>query len=137
MKNINAILIDADTRTVTTVPFDADADHLPQYYKLLQCELITGVYPENGDTGFVDDEGLLVNPQNFFECPLIHPEPLASRCIIVGIDWDDEGEEVMRDPRMTVAEIEAAIHWYSLLDMKLRYSDAAEGGNDPKDDDGE
>jgi hypothetical protein len=124
MKTINAILIDADLRTVTVVPFDADGDHLAQYYKLLQCQLVTGVYPANGDTGFVDDEGLLINPQNFFECELIHPEPLASRCLIVGIDWDDEGEETMRDPKMTVEEVLADIKWFTLLEMKLRYSNA-------------
>lgn len=133
MKLINAILIDAKARSVTAVQFDVDGDHLA----LVDCNLVEAITLPNGDTGWVDEEGLLTNPQDFFEMPEHYPQPIAGRCLITGTEWNDEGD-VMVDAKSTVAEVKATIRWASLLEMKARYSDAAEGAdNNPADDDGE
>ena len=51
------------------------------------CDCITsaGCLP-NGDTLYVDDEGLLKNPERFFFNSDFYPEPLAGSGIVAGSD---------------------------------------------------
>lgn len=121
MKMINAILIDPVARTVTTVQVDADTpNQLEQMYKLIGCELVEAVNLPNGDTGWIDEEGLLHGPQGFFEMPY-YPQPLAGRCLITGTEWNDEGD-VMVDAKTTIESIEKDIQYWTPMDLKVRYT---------------
>jgi hypothetical protein len=104
-----AILVNAKARTVTNVEIDDDKDHLQQYYSFIGCDLVTVVNLENGDTMWLDDEGLLKDPKDFF---LIrdYPEPLAGNALITGTRWDDEGDH-LADTKSTVETIKATIQF--------------------------
>ena len=82
---MRAILIDPAKQTVTEVDYDGDYQSI---YKLTDCTTFAVPYVlENEDALYVDDEGLLNGPVNFFTI-WGYPEPLAGKCLILGTDED-------------------------------------------------
>ena len=78
-------LVDPTERTITQVDVVRPAD-------LIGCSTITAsAFNDAGDVVYVDDEGLLKGPTDFF---LIegYPQPLAGKGVVVGTD--DEGDDV-------------------------------------------
>lgn len=117
MTKIKAILID---------PFACEVKHveitrgeLSDYYKALShptmpVDLVTAVYPgtlKGRDALFVDDEGLLKEPERLFALAGAH-QPFAGKGLIVGADAD--GESV---------SAETSIDLVRLSTMYLTYHD--------------
>lgn len=85
---MRAILIDPEAKTITEVDYDGNYKSI---YKLIGCQTFTVVGINDNESIFVDDEGLLNNPEFFFMWRGYH-QPLAGKGLILGVD--DEGESV-------------------------------------------
>jgi hypothetical protein len=87
---MKAYLIDSETKTITPVDYNGDYKTI---YTHIGCDLFDIVYAESGGhriSVFVDDEGLLNNPQHFFMLDG-WADPLAGNGLVLG-DADEEGE---------------------------------------------
>lgn len=87
---MRAYLIDPAERTLTVVDHDGK---LSSIYELLGCDRVTTAQVADlGDVVYVDDEGLLKGPTNFF---LVegHPTPLAGKGLVVGTTYDGDDAE--------------------------------------------
>lgn len=87
---MKAYLINSETKTITPVDYNGDYKTI---YTLIGCDLFDIVYAESGGhriSVFVDDEGLLNNPQHFFMLDG-WAQPLAGNGLVLG-DADEEGE---------------------------------------------
>lgn len=102
---MQAILIDTPKQTIEIVDYSGDYKDI---YGLLGCELFTSVYLEGvgQDTLYVDDEGLYVENQVFFNIKGC-PQPLAGRGLILGTD--DEGESI--DCMSSLEQIKDMVTW--------------------------
>jgi hypothetical protein len=84
-----AYLIDPQARTVTQVEYTGDYRNIYEHIGA-DCFDVARVY-QNGDGIFVDDEGLLKDPEHFF----VHrnyASPLAGKGLLLGCN--EEGESV-------------------------------------------
>ncbi len=87
---MKAYLINSETKTITPVDYNGDYKTI---YTHIGCDLFDIVYAESGGhriSVFVDDEGLLNNPQHFFMLEG-WAQPLAGNGLVLG-DADEEGE---------------------------------------------
>ena len=87
---MKAYLINSETKTITPVDYNGDYKTI---YTHIGCDLFDIVYAESGGhriSVFVDDEGLLNNPQHFFMLDG-WAQPLAGNGLVLG-DADEEGE---------------------------------------------
>ena len=76
---MKAVKIDSKEKTIT----DIDVNGLPDLQAIVGGLIATALIFPNGDTLFVDDEGLFKNPENFFE----HSDgyqPFAGNGVLVG-----------------------------------------------------
>jgi hypothetical protein len=110
----NAIKIDPNTRTVSAITLTDDGTTLQQYYRHIGCDLVQALELDNGDTAWIDEEGLLKAGQYFFSHPALYPDPLAGVCIITGTRWDDDGDH-LADVASTVADVTAQVRWLTLI----------------------
>lgn len=77
----------------------------------LGCDLFTVVeFNKEKDCVYVDDEGLLCNPQFFFSITG-YPTPLAGKGIVAGTD--DEGETV--EPTVTLEWVRKNVTFFTYL----------------------
>jgi len=83
---MRAILINSTEKTITEVDYDGNYRSI---YTHIGCDLFDLVYVDGGSM-FVDDEGLLKNPQHFFMWKGMG-QPLAGNALILG-ESDDDGE---------------------------------------------
>lgn len=83
---VKAYKIDAETRTVT----ELTVSNLEDMQRAVGGYIAHGVGFENGDTLFVDDEGLLKYNENFFLVSGAN-QPFAGNGLLVGAA-DEEGE---------------------------------------------
>lgn len=83
---MKGILIDPKARTITEVEVEKGIDAI---YALIQAGTFDCVYINPHNSVFVDDNGLLNDPEFFFILKG-YPQPLAGRGLILGCD--DEGE---------------------------------------------
>lgn len=87
---LTAILIDATNRTVTAVDYDDTLEHM---YKLIGCDLIDTVYlDDKGTVAFVDDEGLLKDPDDFWLWKPFgeHAQAFAGNALVLGTGREGE-----------------------------------------------
>ena len=87
---MKAYLINSETKTITPVDYNGDYNTI---YTHIGCDLFDVVYAninEHRISVFVDDEGLLKNPQHFFILKG-YGQPLAGNGLVLG-DVDEEGE---------------------------------------------
>jgi Domain of unknown function (DUF3846) len=122
---MKAILIDSVNRSVKEVDYDGSLDSLRRFVK---CECVTvAFYRDNGDAVFVDDEGLLKSPENFFELGE-YPEPLAGNALIVGTknederDLDDEDDSDSTSCRTTAADIQDDVVFLDLGTVLAKFN---------------
>lgn len=88
---MRGILIDPRAFTLTEVQLEATKDRLQQIYDLLQCHTFDCVGLDNGDTLYVDDNGIATgSPFHFIVAD--YPQPLVGRGLILGTN--DEGESI-------------------------------------------
>lgn len=100
-----AILIDTSAFEVSEVEIGQDSTS--DIYAALKCELFDVVTLPNGDGVYIDDEGLLNDPQRFFAIIGLTPI-LAGNGLIMGVD--DEGASV--DPKYDLNYIRDHIVWF-------------------------
>ena len=93
------ILINPKNQTVTEVEHDGSLDSI---YKHLECDCFTSVNIGDNDI-YVDDEGLLMEPEFFFQFGEL--DPLAGNGLISS--YDQEGETI--PPTLTVEEVKAKV----------------------------
>ena len=100
---MKAILIDVHTQSVTEVEHDNTLDNI---YDLLDCRTFDVVRIDEVDSIYVDDEGLFVDDQLFFEYGGdAQSVRLAGNGLILGVD--DEGNSI--SPQTTVEEVEGRV----------------------------
>ena len=81
---MRAIKIDSENRTITEIDIDSARDGYLGMKEVVGGIICTAYhYPDRKATCFVNDEGLLNNPQHFF-LSKYYPQPLAGNAIIVG-----------------------------------------------------
>jgi hypothetical protein len=87
---MKAILIDSKNKTVSHVDIPSGENHLKEMYKKIGCECFCSAGSfNNGDTIYVDDEGLINETGDFFVLYCLRKDPLAGNALILGCD--DEG----------------------------------------------
>lgn len=79
-------LIDPAARTITPIQYGGDYREISRF---IGCDYFTAVHLDEGDTLYLDDEGLMKGPTHFFKVQG-YPEPLAGKAVLLGSD--DEGE---------------------------------------------
>lgn len=110
---MQAILIDPFTETIEVVDYSGDWQDIST---LLGCSLFTtidlgdnDIYDSDlgdSDTLYVDDEGLYVEDQRFFNLEG-YPQPLAGRGLVLGYTPDGNST----DSSLTVSEIQDMVKW--------------------------
>lgn len=107
---MKAHLIAPANRTLTTVELPDSKDRLTAIYRHLQCDTFDVATLPNGDTVYVDDEGLLKPMKHFFAVRGM-PEPFAGRGLVMGID--SRGHSV--NPTISLAELTHHIKFIELI----------------------
>lgn len=82
---MKGILINPESRTITEVEVKKGINAI---YALIHADTFDCVYIDPHNTVYVDDNGLLNDPEFFFKLQG-YPQPLAGRGLILGVD--DEG----------------------------------------------
>lgn len=111
---MQALLIDPANQTVTTVELPDTGDKLPAIYKHLQCDTFDAATLPNGDTVYVDDEGLLKPLQHFFAVRGM-PEPFAGRGLVVGTD--NRGRSIT--PTISLQELTEHVKFIELITKQI------------------
>lgn len=109
---MKAIFINAKARTVTQVNLGQDYKEIQQ---LLGCRCFTIVELENNNTLYVDDEGLLGNPRDFFTID-DYPQPIAGNGVILG----DDGFGDSCDVNGTVEDIDRSVIFMDIATVLLK-----------------
>ena len=108
---LKAYLIDPFAMTITEVERTAAPgnDSLREIYKLIDCDTITAVRPENAkdDVMYVDDEGLFKSEQAYFMCRLWPYQAIAGRALWVGTKANGNDAS----PKVTLEYVQAHIVW--------------------------
>lgn len=114
MKSHRAYLIDPEKQVITLVQLDGTVEHM---HKLMGCELFTlGARFHNGDTIYVDDEGLLKGDDilihlfrvNERKVRVSNPTPLAGKALLCGCN-ERTGEST--DPLITIDQLRRVVVW--------------------------
>lgn len=101
---IHAILIDPYFKKIEEIEYSGDWKDIK---KLLQCDIFTTVYmPDTTDNIFVDDEGLYVENQKYWQFAE-YPQALAGMGLVLGCD--DAGNSVSCES--TLEQVKAMIEW--------------------------
>lgn len=98
-----AILIDPFTETIEVVDYSGDWQDIST---LLECSLFTTIDLSDSDTLYVDDEGLYVEDQRFFNLEG-YPQPLAGRGLVLGYTPDGDST----DSSLTVSQVQDMVSW--------------------------
>jgi len=107
---MKAILIDSVNREVKEV----DVTDYKSYYPLINCECFTVVnFGKDNDSIFVDDEGLLKDPENFFM--FRGSNPLAGNGLILGTD--SKGESIA--PKITLEQVKEAVKFLDYMEVAI------------------
>jgi len=108
---MKAILINSKARIVHNVEIDG----LEDMRQLLECRTVAApIELDNGDTVWIDDEGMY-NPRDFFE--LEGYEPIAGNALIIGTT--ELGDNA--DCKTSVTEIDHGILFIDLATLQLKY----------------
>jgi hypothetical protein len=109
---MKAYLIDPFNRQVSEVDYNGDFREIS---KFIQCDYFTAAtFNKNGDSFFVDDEGLFKEDKMFFEHHG-YPQPLAGYGLVLGTDPDGESTA----PKISLEDLASDIMWYSEFTVGL------------------
>lgn len=105
-------IIDPLSRAVTESQYCGDYREL---YAMIDCDTFTAVgVNADGDSLFLDDEGLINGkPQQFFAW-LGYANPLAGKAVVLGTDG--EGDSV--SPTITLDEVRSNIVWLDPVEIE-------------------
>lgn len=95
---MKAILIDPETKTISEVDYSGDYKDI---YKLIDCQNFTVIQldffaDETAESLYIDDEGLLNEPEHFFIWKDYH-QPLAGKGLILGTDAEGDSRSTTLD----------------------------------------
>ena len=113
MTQMRAILIDPFAKTITEVEHNGDWHEIYTHIKagtFTSLTLVMPTYSEQGEVMYLDDNGLFVKDQRYFNFG-DYPQPLAGRALILGVDgqqWS-AGETVAT--KMTLSEVKRQVQW--------------------------
>lgn len=107
---MKAFVIDAEKREVREAVYNGDFHEI---YKLGGFNLFTAVEIEDGDAIFVDDDGLLHDPQHFFVYRGFD-QPLAGNGVVLGTDHDGEST----DAKVTLDALKERVVFVTLDEAK-------------------
>ena len=100
--------IDARDHVITEETCNGD---LQDIYRIGGFDCVDAVQISSGDTIYVDDEGLLKNPTDFFSVPG-YLSPLAGNGVVLGIDvW---GEDTPA-PKITIDELKRSVLFWTRI----------------------
>ncbi len=103
---MKAYFINAEKREVTEIDIP---DAYPHANEKIGCQWIAcGHMDENGDSFYVDDEGLLTSPQHFFLLEDSAQPAFAGNSVVLGLD-NETGES--QDVVASLDEIKERIKW--------------------------
>lgn len=105
-----AILIDAINRTITETTINIWSEIAPK----IGCDLLTIVQIDAKNDLYVDDEGLLKNPENFILFDG-YPQPLAGSGLILGSNHRT-GESC--DTSLTVEQVKAKVRFLDIWEVR-------------------
>lgn len=111
---MQAHLIDPANQSVTTVELPDSKDRLTAIYRHLQCDTFDVATLPNGDTIYVDDEGLLRPLQHFIAIRGM-PEPFAGRGLVMGTD--SRGHSI--NPTISLAELTRRVKFIELINKDV------------------
>ena len=83
--------------------------------RLIGCDMFTCVTISDRETIYVDDEGLLKNPQFFFKHSN-YPDPLAGNGLILGFDMKS-GDS--KDTAYLPIDVAKVTEFYSINDLQF------------------
>ncbi len=106
MHQYKGILINPQTREISEIALDTE-NSLEQLYHLIGCTMVDAVRLDNGDTAWIDDEGLLHAGQHFFDMPDLIPSPIGGCCVITGTDMDGRNIDYQHD----LIKIMQSVRW--------------------------
>lgn len=126
-KLITGVLIDPKERTVTQVTLEKK--DYKQITKLIGCRIFSSFEWVNGDTAYLDDEGLIQGDEHLkevgcYRLKCAEQSHLAGRTLI--LNFDEEGEA--ESSKSSVEEVKNQIEWVdtptteeldNLLDIKV------------------
>lgn len=97
-KPCTAILVDPFARTIEEVTWNGDFHHI---YDLIECDTFDCArIGRDGDSFYVDDDGLFKEEQAFF-WNAGYPQPLAGKSLLMGTD--ENGESV--SPKLSLEQV--------------------------------
>lgn len=106
---MKALLIDSKNRMVKQIEIGEDFTEIS---KAIGCDVFAAPHIlKNNDTMYVDDEGLLKDPQHFFLLDT-YPQPIAGNGLILGCDH--EGDSI--DAKTSLTELADRIKFMDLND---------------------
>ena len=110
MAIVNGYLIDPEARTVTQVNVDVkDGSGIDDIYRHLGVDCFDCArFNRHGDAVFVDDEGLMKDPEYFFAVEG-YPNKLAGRGLVLGCDA--QGETV--SPHASFDSVKRSVRFYA------------------------
>ena len=109
---MKAILIDSINKEVKEVEMGKGIDEM---YKHIGCDIFTiGMHLPKRDAIFVDDEGLMNNPTNFFVYKGAH-QPFAGNGLIMGCD--SKGESI--DCKIDINEVKKNVEFYDRFELSM------------------
>jgi hypothetical protein len=113
---MRAIFIDSKNKTVSEIQIKDWKEIAPK----LGCDLFTCVnLPEDGETLYIDDEGLLtINEESTFLLINGYPEPLAGNGIILGT----KGNGDSKNSSLTLEEVRENVRFLSLREVQILLS---------------
>lgn len=99
-------LIDPFNRTIEEVEHDGSLDSI---YQLIDVQCFAcAAFDDQGNTAYVDDEGLFKDDQEFFYMPH-YPQPLAGKGLILGCNEIGESQS----PTVSLDEVRAKVIFMS------------------------
>lgn len=116
---MKAILIDAVNREVRDIVIHENEPFLEQAYDHINCDMIEPVYfdEESKNVGYVDEEGMLKQPKNFFTIKGGY-QPYAGNCLIIG----DDGEGGNADTTLTADDVRGMVEFMDIHAVRRAFA---------------
>lgn len=107
-KSVHGYLIDPESRTIEAQRYKGD---FRQIYELIDARRFDlARFGEHGDGVYVDDEGLLCNPEHFFTINGF-PDPLPGKGFVLGVDGTGESAS----PHISVERLRQNVTFFTRL----------------------
>jgi hypothetical protein len=123
---VKAFLIDPIAKTITEVVHNrgnSGRDALHDIYMHIGCTCVDAVRMDDGDTIYVDDEGLLKqpNPNSFWALPELYAEQACwtGKGLVLGSDG--QGDTI--EPKVTLDELKRMVRFLEPGDLPSFFTD--------------